>query len=124
MLKAILILVVGILFYTGYQGYKKTQVIPKRDLSEINLDQKMLIEDLLREAKTDISKRMENDENLTSGPCLLNPSTIDDDWVIDMAHDPINEDDKKIENQCSMYVKGVSKHFIEVDSKGNLLRFN
>lgn len=124
MKKAILVLVIGILFYTGYQGFKKTQSIPKRDLEEINLDQKMLIEDILKEAKSEINKRMENDEDLTLGPCLLNPSIIDGDWVVDMAHDPLNEDDKKTDNQCSLYIKSEAKHFIEVDSKGNLLRFN
>jgi len=124
MKKAILVLIIGILFYTGYQGIKKAQVIPKSDLAEVNLDQKMLIEDILKEAKSEINDKMDNDEDLSLGPCLLNPSAIDGDWVVDMSHDPLNEDDKNTENQCSLYVKGVAKHFIEVDNKGNLLRFN
>lgn len=124
MKKAIIILIVGILFYTGYKGFQKTESIPKRDLTEVNLDQKMLIEDILKEATTVINKRMDDDEDLSNGPCLLNPSTIDADWVVDMAHDPRTAEDDKPENQCSNYIEKISKHFIEVDNNGKLIRFN
>lgn len=124
MKKAILILIVGILFYTGYKGIQKTEMIPKRDLSEVNLDQKMLIEDILKEAKAEINRRMDDDEDLSKGPCILNPSQINADWVVDIAHEPRTEEDDKKENQCSSYLNSESKHFIEVDIKGDLLRFN
>lgn len=124
MTKVILILIIAILFWAGAKGFQKTQEIPKRDITEVDLDKRMLIEDILKEAKIVINDKIDEDEDLTVGPCLLNPSSINEDYVVDIAHDPrVKEDDNK-DNQCSAYIEGKAKHFIEVDESGKLIRFN
>jgi len=52
--------------------------------------------------------------NLESGPCLLDPVPQNPEWVCDVAHSPIQPIDNLVENQCSSYRIGASKHFIEV----------
>lgn len=124
MKKAILILIIAILFYTGFKSLQRVNNLPKTDLTEVNLDQKMLMEDIMKEAKAVLDQKITDDEDLSSGPCLLNPSTIDKDWVVDIAHNPRTPEDDKPENQCSSYLEKQSSHFIEVDESGNLIRFN
>lgn len=124
MTKVILILIIAILFWAGNKGFQNIQEIPKRDIREVDLDKRMLIEDLLKEAKAVINDKTDEDEDLTVGPCLLNPSEINEDYVVDIAHDPRTEEDNKKDNQCSAYTEGKSKHFVEVDESGKLIRFN
>lgn len=109
-------MIIGILFWAGAKGFQKVSDLPKQDITEVDLDQRMLIEDILKEAKTTISQKEYDEENLSAGSCLLNPSTINEDWVVSIASDK--------NNQCSLYVKGEAKHFIEVDETGKLIRFN
>lgn len=122
--KIILILIIAILFWTGMKAFRKTELIPKRDISEVNLDQRMLMEDILKEAKEVLDQKIEDEEDTVKGPCLLNPSTINQDWVVDIAHEPRETEDDKPENQCSEYKDGKAKHFIEVDESGKMIRFN
>ena len=53
--------------------------------------------------------------NLENGPCLLNPMPQNNSWVCDVAHDPRQDIDNLIENRCSSFGKGETKHFIEVN---------
>lgn len=58
--------------------------------------------------------------DLSSGPCLSN--AVIPGWVADIAHNPRTSADDKQENQCSAYRDGTAKHFVELDSSGNLIR--
>jgi len=44
------------------------------------------------------------------------------DFVIDIVNVPRNEEDNKVENQCSDYREGKVSHFIELDKNGNIVR--
>ncbi len=61
-----------------------------------------------------------NGDDLSNGPCLSNK--VIDDWVADIAHDPRQDVDNLPENQCSAYRDGTAKHFVELDTDGNLIR--
>lgn len=50
--------------------------------------------------------------------CLGNCS----DYSIDIVHVPRNENDDLSSNQCSDYSSGVTKHFVELDPRGMIVR--
>jgi hypothetical protein len=58
---------------------------------------------------------------LATGPCLSN--SIAPDWVCDTVNKPRNNfvDDQK-ENQCSSFVDGTNRHFVEVSTNCELVR--
>lgn len=58
--------------------------------------------------------------DFSNGPCLTND--LLPDWVADLVHNPRQEVDNKIENQCQAYVEGRAKHFVELDLGGNVVR--
>lgn len=57
--------------------------------------------------------------DMADGPCL---GKIAEDWVLDIAHEPRIPADEKAENQCKDYIEGKTKHFIELDPNGKLIR--
>ncbi|EKD49578.1 MAG: hypothetical protein ACD_63C00104G0002 [uncultured bacterium] len=59
-------------------------------------------------------------EDISSGPCLSNQ--IIDDWACDVAHSPREPVDDDFANQCSDYVEGKARHFVELDTLGNLIK--
>ena len=56
--------------------------------------------------------------NMSSGPCLSNGT----EWVVDVVNNPRQAVDDLPANQCPSYLSGLSKHFIELDLSGNLVR--
>ncbi len=58
----------------------------------------------------------------STGPCL-GALPIDDNWVIDIAHNPRQPVDDEPTNQCAAYNVGKAKHFIELDETGNLIQY-
>lgn len=65
--------------------------------------------------------------DLSAGPCLSNAlfegTAPEDQWVVDIAHNPRVEADNYEVNQCSAYLRGGAKHFIELDPDGNLIKY-
>lgn len=67
-------------------------------------------------------------ENLSNGPCLLNPMNAEKDfpelskWVCDVAHSPRETVDNQMENQCSAFREGIADHFVEVDTNCELIK--
>ena len=61
-------------------------------------------------------------QDLTNGPCLLNPIQELSDWVCDVAHSPREPVDDLPENQCSAFREGTAKHFVEVDLTCTLIQ--
>lgn len=58
--------------------------------------------------------------NLSSGPCLSN--AVIPGWVVDIVHNPRQSLDDLPENQCSAFLEGTAKHFVELDLEGDLVR--
>lgn len=58
--------------------------------------------------------------DFTDGPCLSN--ALLPGWVLDIAHSPRLSVDDLEENQCTAYISGDAKHFVELDPEGNLIR--
>ncbi|MFH0869066.1 MAG: hypothetical protein V1839_02465 [archaeon] len=52
--------------------------------------------------------------SLENGPCLLNPIPQYEDWVCDVVNSPRKAVDNLPANQCSAFLKGKAKHFVEV----------
>lgn len=58
--------------------------------------------------------------DFTDGPCLTND--LLPDWVVDIVHNPRQTIDNLPENQCAAFMEGRAKHFVELDSEGNVVR--
>lgn len=58
--------------------------------------------------------RLAKGEDLSNGPCLLNPVENHSDWVCDVAHSPRQAIDNLPENQCSAFRERKAHHFVEV----------
>jgi len=61
-------------------------------------------------------------QDLSKGPCLLNPMPEHPDWVCDVAHSPRQDVDNLVENQCSAYGERKATHFVEVDPTCKFIR--
>jgi len=59
-------------------------------------------------------------EDFSTGPCLTNDLMAN--WVVDIVHVPRTAEDNLPENQCQAYLEGRAKHFVELDTNGNLVR--
>lgn len=74
----------------------------------------------INQAKRLFAISQEQGVDFSSGPCLSN--AILPGWVADIAHSPRAALDDLAENQCSAYIDGSAKHFVELDTSGNLIR--
>lgn len=66
------------------------------------------------------SQRKQAGVDFSSGPCLSN--SVISGWVVDIAHSPRLPIDDLPENQCTAYLQGSAKHFVELDPEGNVIR--
>lgn len=64
--------------------------------------------------------RKEAEVDFSSGPCLSND--LIPGWVADIVHNPRQDIDNSLQNQCPAFLEGRAKHFIELDLEGNLVR--
>lgn len=67
-----------------------------------------------------IERCNEYEGNLTSGPCL--DGDIINNWACDVAHNPREDVDNLITNQCEKYRNGDSEFFVEVDDNCELIK--
>jgi hypothetical protein len=74
----------------------------------------------VNQAKKVYLQKKEQGIDLTDGPCLTND--LLPDWVVDIVHNPRQPIDNLPENQCAAFMEGRAKHFVELDSKGNVVR--
>lgn len=74
----------------------------------------------INQAKQVFNSASEGGVDLSSGPCLSN--ALMPGWVLDIVHSPRTPVDDLPENQCKAYLEGTAKHFVELDSSGNLVR--
>lgn len=61
-------------------------------------------------------------QNISRGPCLLNPIPQQPDWACDIAHSPRTDSDNLPENQCEYFRRGLSTHFVELSEDCGFLR--
>ncbi len=64
--------------------------------------------------------KLDRGEDFKNGPCLSND--LLPNWVADIVHDPRVEADDLPENQCSAYLEGRARHFVELSTEGRLIR--
>lgn len=78
------------------------------------------IDTAINQAKLLYRERKAMGEDFSNGPCLSN--AVMPNWVVDIAHKPRLTLDDQPGNQCSAYIEGSAKHFVELDPEGNLIR--
>lgn len=74
----------------------------------------------VRQAQHIYNQARDNGADFSTGPCLSN--ALIPGWVLDIVHSPRQAVDDLPENQCKSYVDGQAKHFVEMDTGGNLIR--
>ncbi|MGB9708371.1 MAG: hypothetical protein ACPLXC_03565 [Candidatus Pacearchaeota archaeon] len=93
---------VSLLFVTVI-GCSKPEIKIKPTLQELLTD----------ECEAACQEALQQGQNLSNGPCLLDPIR-DTEWVCDIAHEPREIIDNLRENQCNSWHNGTAKHFIEL----------
>jgi len=78
------------------------------------------VETAINQANHLYSQEKSKGRDFSAGPCLSN--ALLPDWVVDIAHNPRLPTDDLSENQCLSYLEGRSKHFVELDPDGKLIR--
>jgi hypothetical protein len=92
-----------------------------RTYNPIPKDNQVIIQDkAVAEGKALFRKAVLEGRDLLTGPCLSND--LMKDWVVDIVHDPRESMDDLPANQCQAYLEGRAKHFVELDTSGNLYR--
>src|SRR3990167_85748 len=90
-------------------------------------DQTTVADQALEKGKQLYAEAAARGDDLSAGPCLSNGvfpgATPTDQWVVDIAHSPRVEEDNFEINQCSAYVRGEAKHYIELDERGGLIKY-
>jgi hypothetical protein len=61
-------------------------------------------------------------QDLSAGPCLLNPDPENPDWVCDVAHNPRQAIDNIPANQCPAFAGGQAHHFVEISPDCQLIK--
>ncbi len=107
------ILVLTILFSTAFL----TLIFNK---AFIKGSTKTEIDTAVNQARYLYSQRKKLGEDFSNGPCLS--EALLPNWVVDIAHNPRSPVDDLPQNQCQSYREGRSKHFVELDTNGNLIR--
>lgn len=106
-MKTLTLLLLGIVLLSGCIGQERGPSDKDRAISA---------------CKDECNSRLEAGEDLSDGPCILDPIPDNTDWVCDVAHDPRQpEIDNLPENQCSEYGK-TANHFVEVDPSCEFIR--
>lgn len=78
------------------------------------------IDTAINQAKFLYQQEKERNRDFSNGPCLS--EALLPDWVLDIAHNPRLPIDNLSDNQCLTYLEGRAKHFVELDTDGNLIR--
>lgn len=109
----LLLLALTVIFLTGYLtlvlNAPSSQSVPKSQ-----------IETAINQANHLYSLKKQSGEDLSKGPCLSD--ALMPDWVVDIVHSPRQAIDDLVENQCPSFRQGRSRHFVELDTDGNLVR--
>lgn len=88
-----------------------------RNLETVSKDELIVA---VNQAKYFYNQKKLRGEDMSLGPCLSN--ALMPGWVVDIVHNPRQSMDDLLENQCSAYLEGRAKHFIELDIDGNFVR--
>lgn len=77
-------------------------------------------ETAINQAKLLYKHARQRGQDLSDGPCLSN--ALMPGWVLDIAHNPRSPVDDLPQNQCAAYIEGSTRHFVELDLDGSLIR--
>ncbi len=109
----IALLVLSVILVTSYLTLAIYSGLPK-SLSKLE------IETAVNQASHLYKQEKAKGRDFSDGPCLSD--ALLPDWVVDIVHKPRIPTDDLPENQCPGYLQGRSKHFVELDLLGNVIR--
>ncbi len=117
------IVVIAIFLIIAYLALFQKQAVAPTDLTRLSkptpATQSPQVEDkILKNALNLYAQKKQAGVDFSSGPCL---GRADNDWVVDIVHNPRQPIDDKPQNQCADFREGRAHHFIELDPDGNLI---
>ena len=117
------IVVIAIFLIIAYLALFQKQAVAPTDLTRLSkptpATQSPQVEDkILKNALNLYAQKKQAGVDFSSGPCL---GRADNDWVVDIVHNPREPIDDKPQNQCADFREGRAHHFIELDPDGNLI---
>lgn len=117
-------IIIAIFLAIAYLAFFQKRAVAPTNLTDMESPtpspESFEIEDeILKNALNLYSSKKQAGIDFTNGPCLGNANN---DWVVDIAHNPRQEIDDEPNNQCVDFLKNRAKHFIELDPDGNLIR--
>lgn len=108
------IILLGLIFGILISGCTGMGTSPEVNKNE-TIDARSICESACRDA-------LSKGQNLSAGPCLLDPILIYKNWVCDVAHEPREPVDDLRENQCNAWHNGTANHFVEVTPECKFIR--
>lgn len=111
---ALALVVIGAYFIFKPTG-RLTKETPMEDFKK-GTEQNEAIE----KAKSVFEQTRTEGVDLRDGPCLA--EELLPNWSFDIAHSPREAVDEAETNQCQNYRSGKTKHVVEFDVEGNLIR--
>jgi len=109
--KKLMILLIGIILISGCIGQEERP--PEKPSDKDNA---------ILACEQECNAKLNENIDLSKGPCLLNPIQDVPDWICDVAHNPRQTLDNQPENQCSVFRDGKAHHFVEVDVNCELIQ--
>lgn len=120
----IVLAMVGLVFLRGSEDdwIKDSRGVWVKHGNPSNIPQKVLDQqEIIAKTQKMLQNAKTENLDLSSGPCL---GTIQNDWVLDIAHNPRTSVDNLSENQCADYANGKAHHFIEMDKAGEIIQIH
>lgn len=122
------ILIIVLLLVSGCINVSEEKQVKKPPLNVSNLNMALEYQIALQKAVEIYQQAVEENKDLSKGPCLSNdlhgnPDYPETMWVLDIAHYPREDVDNQPENQCSAFREGKAKNYIEFDPEGHLIGF-
>ena len=117
------ILIGGIAAYMYFNSQNEAKIKAEQEEEVIEAQTKAAVFEEDRSEQIAYAKRLYEQYkaaggSFASGPCLANGT----EWAIDVVHNPRQPIDDDPSYQCSSYVSGQAKYFVELDTEGNVLR--
>ena len=113
---AVFILSLAVILISSYFIYFQS----KRPEPEYKAGKWPQYDTAVNQAQHVFNLKIQTGEDLSNGSCLSN--ALMPGWVADIVHSPRQPVDDLAENQCSAYLEGRAKHFVELDLEGNVIR--
>ena len=110
-------IVIGVLYYKNVSVVRKSVDEAFRKSEEKISEIRGHKVNAIRQARSLLDQKLKSGYDLENRPCLA--EEIVPGWAVDIVHQPIEEVDNLLQNQCQFYLEGKVKNLILMDEYGH-----